>query len=98
MNFPKDALLVLLNYAKKGGGEITPEVFEAGLTVLKYVWHLIHSKVVGSEESKAAEDIDIVEALEQVLDESGAKAFGPGLWLTIGLWVVEKILVHYFKG
>lgn len=95
MNLPKEALLVLLNYARKGG-DLNQEVFDAALEVLKYVWHICTS-VVSSVESHEAKDMDIVSALEEVLNESEAKAFTPGIWITIGLWVVEKILKQVLK-
>jgi hypothetical protein len=94
MEFPKRALIVLLKYARNPG-ELNEEVFDASIDVLKYVWHIVSSKMVGVD--VAEEQLDIETALETAINEEEAKGLTPGIWITIGLWVVEKIIQKFLK-
>jgi hypothetical protein len=96
MNFPSEALLVLLKFAK-GKIELNADVVDAGLEVLKYIYNLVMNKVTPVMQMDG--DNDITQLLEQALDEHNSKLvqFTPGLWVTIGLWVLEVVLKKVLK-
>lgn len=94
MNFPSEALLVLLRFAK-GDTPLSPAVVEAGLEVLKYAWSLV-TKSGPMPLTSGPEDV--VDCIEQALAEhSEVKGFTPAIWVTIGLWVLEKVLTKLVK-
>lgn len=95
MNFPAQSLLVLLKFAK-GDIKFDQSVIDAGLEVLQYCWDMFTKSSVFAE--KASQD-DIVDCLVQALDEgqSTVKTFTPAIWVTIGLWVLEKVLAKLSK-
>lgn len=90
MNFPTKALLVLLKFARKEI-DFDTSVVEAGLEVLRYCWD-IFTRSATYVESGSKEDIE--ECLVQALDEGSSEVskFSPTIWVTIGLWVLEKVL------
>lgn len=93
MEFPSGALLVLLKFAK-GDLTLNQDVINAGIEVLKYAWSLISK---GSIPYSSGPE-DVVDCLEQALAEhSEVKGFTPAIWVTIGLWVLEKILTKLAK-
>ena len=94
MNFPKQSLLVLLQFAR-GSKQLDQEVFDAALEVLRYVWFIVTSKT--ASDNLPSEQLDAVSALETVLAESEAKSFMPSVWITIGLWIAEKIIEKFLK-
>jgi hypothetical protein len=96
MQFPSASLLVLLKFAR-GQTELTPEVFDAGLEVLKYIYSVVVSKL--DVKTASAPNGNVTELLEEVLDyeKSEAKGFSPTIWITIGLWVLEKVLTKVLK-
>lgn len=96
MNFPSEALLVLLKFAK-GKIELNADVVDAGLEILKYIYNLVMNKVTPVMQMDG--DNDITQLLEQALDEHNSKLvqFTPGLWVTIGLWVLEVVLKKVLK-
>jgi hypothetical protein len=94
MNFPSESLLVLLRFAK-GETPLSPAVVEAGLEVLKYAWVLITQS--GSMPFSSGPE-DVVDCIEQALSEhTEVKGFTPAIWVTIGLWVLEKVLQKLAK-
>lgn len=95
MNFPSQALLVLLKFAR-GKIELNEEVIDAGMEVLQYCFHLIMEKIDAKSDSEPKE---IEEVLETALAEGTgeAKAFTPGIWVTIAIFVVEQILKKYLN-
>lgn len=94
MFFPAQSLLVLLKFAK-GDMPFDQSVVEAGLEVLKYAWDMFSQSSVFAENRKT----DIVDALTQALDENNSevKSFSPTIWVTIGLWILEKVLTRLSK-
>lgn len=96
MQFPSNSLFLLLKFAR-GQVELTPEVFDAGIEVLKYIYTIVVSKL--DVKTAAAPDQDVALLLEDVLDanKEEAKGFAPTVWITIGLWVLEKILTKVLK-
>lgn len=95
MKFPSDALLVLLKYAR-GITPLSPEVLEAAVEVLTYAWEMFGSNTWVARNSKSN---NIVDCLEQALDEGklgedGATPHGftPSIWMSIGFWILTKIL------
>lgn len=94
MFFPSQSLLVLLKFAK-GDMPFDQSVVEAGLEVLKYAWDMFSQSSVFAENRKT----DIVDALTQALDENNSevKSFSPTIWVTIGLWILEKVLTRLSK-
>jgi hypothetical protein len=95
MYFPSESLLILLKFAK-GDLKFTKEVIDAALEVLKYCWDLFSKSPAYSE---TVVNEDIVEVLTRCLDEgnSEAKQFNPSLWITVGLWILEKVLTRVSK-
>lgn len=96
MQFPSASLLVLLKFAR-GQVELTPEVFDAGLEVLKYIYTVVASKL--DVKTATAPDQDVDKLLEEVLeyDKAEPKGFTPTIWVTIGLWILEKVLTKVLK-
>lgn len=93
MEFPSAALLVLLKFAK-GDLTLNQDVINAGIEVLKYAWSLVSR---GSVPYTSGPE-DVVDCLEQALAEhSEVKGMTPAIWVTIGLWVLEKILTKLAK-
>jgi hypothetical protein len=94
MFFPAQSLLVLLKFAK-GEMPFDQSVIEAGLEVLKYAWDMFSQTSVFAETKTTY----IVDALTQALDEgnSEVKSFTPAVWVTIGLWILEKVLTRLSK-
>jgi hypothetical protein len=95
MNFPAQSLLVLLKFAK-GDIKFDQSVIDAGLEVLRYAWDMFTQSSIFNE-SGSKENIE--DLLVQALDEgqSTVKTFNPAIWVTIGLWVLEKILARVSK-
>jgi hypothetical protein len=95
MNFPAQSLLVLLKFAK-GDIKFDQSVIDAGLEVLRYAWDMFSRSSVFGETGSSD---DIVDCLVQALDEgqSTVKTFNPAIWVTIGLWVLEKVLAKLSK-
>jgi hypothetical protein len=95
MYFPSESLLVLLKFAK-GDLKFTKEVIDAALEVLKYCWDMF-SKTATYSETVSTDNIE--ECLTAALDEgnSEAKQFTPAIWVTIGLWILEKVLTRVSK-
>lgn len=96
MQFPSASLLVLLKFAR-GQMELTPEVFDAGIEVLKYIYSVVVSKL--DVKTASAPDQDVDKLIEEVLeyDKAEAKGFTPTVWITIGLWILEKVLTKVLK-
>lgn len=89
MEFPSKSLLILLKFAK-GDEPLSYEVITAGVEVLKYAWSLVAS---GASMPMTSGPEDVVDCIEQALSESRElKGFTPAIWVTIGLWIIEKIL------
>ena len=92
MYFPSESLLVLLKFAK-GDLKFNKEIIDAALEVLKYCWDMFSKTSVYSE---TVSTDNIEECLTAALDEgnSEAKQFSPAIWVTIGLWILEKVLTR----
>ncbi len=94
MSFPTKALTVLLQFAR-GKVEFGPDVVDAGIEVLKYVYYLVVEKL---DVKSASEPLAIEDALEAAISEGeGAVGITPSVWITIGLWVLEKVLTRILK-
>jgi len=95
MQFPSQALLTLLKFARKEI-EFNTSVVEAGLEVLKYCWDMF-TKSSTYVESGSKDEIE--ECLIQALDEGSSEVakFAPAVWVTIGLWILEKVLAKLSK-
>lgn len=95
MKFPAQSLLVLLQFAK-GQIEFGKEVIEAGVEVLSYCWDMFTKSSLYSE---TVDKRDIEECLVEALNEESQdlKSFNPAIWVTIGLWVLEKVIQRLSK-
>jgi hypothetical protein len=90
MSFPTKSLLVLLDFAR-GKVEFNSDVFDAAIEVLKYIYDEVKVRVSGAHPHMTAE-----KALEEILAKSAGEAdpvqMGPGLWITIGVFILEVVL------
>lgn len=93
MEFPAQQLLMLLELVR-GKREWGPEVFDAAMEVLKYVYHTFINKSpvpVGD-----INDFDPEMALESILNEQ-AKGVTPAIWISLGIWILQKVIERMTK-
>jgi hypothetical protein len=95
MRFPSGSLLLLLKFAR-GHMQLTPEVIDAALEVLRYAWETFSNNTFVAQTVK---DQNIIDCLEQALDEGkageeGTTAYGftPSVWIAIGFWIFKEVL------
>lgn len=93
MEFPAKQLLMLLDLVR-GKKEWGPEVFDAAMEVLSYVYHNFINKApvpIGE-----INDFDPESAIESLLNEE-AKGISPTIWISLGIWILQKVIERMVK-
>ena len=90
MDFPSSQLIILLDCVR-GKHPWDSEALGAALDVLRYA---IHTFGTGPHIIGDSEEFDPEKAIEEILasEASEAKQVGPGLWISLGIWIAKIII------